>query len=100
MSLHDYRPFQMPDSYYDPPEDVYPCATCKAKAAAALISNALESITGDDDFPVHSTRDFLDAFGPDFAEMAECLYTAAYTEAKRQDNDYCPDHRPSKGDDE
>lgn len=84
----------------DPEPDRGPCAICKAKAAEALAGQALEMLTDDPDFPVHATREFLDAFGATFKEMAECLYTAAYTEAKRQDNEPCEMHARTKDDED
>ena len=84
----------------NPVPDPGPCPNCKGKAAARLASEALEAITGSDDFPVHHTREFLDKFGVNFYTMAEFLYDAGYAEAKMQDNAECPDHRPTKDDEE
>lgn len=84
----------------DPEPDGYPCAICKAKAAARLSHDALEMLTDDDAFPKEALREFLDRFGETFKEMASFLYDEGYDHAMRDDNDYCYEHRPTRDDEE
>jgi len=82
------------------PDESYPCAICKAKASGSLATAALESITDDDDFPVDALREFLTRYADTFKDMVVFLYDEGYDRAKRDDNDYCADHRPTKDDEE
>jgi len=82
----------------EPEPDRGPCAICKAKAAARLAHDALETLTDDDAFPKLALREFLDRFGDTFKDMASFLYDEGYDHAVRDDNDYCADHRPTKDD--
>ena len=82
------------------PDDAAPCATCRAKAAGTLAGAALEMMTDDRDFPAEATREFLDRFGDAWKEMAAFLYDAAYDATKKDDNEDCYAHRPTKEDEE